>query len=61
MCLFLGRTELIVDLVFKIFRKKSQYFAELGTGSGAISIALALAYPSWKYNADINRDVLNSN
>ena len=40
-------TELIVDIVFNIFRKKSEklFFAELGTGSGAISIALALAYP----------------
>ena len=40
-------TELIVDIVFNIYRKKSEklFFAELGTGSGAISIALALAYP----------------
>ena len=41
-------TELIVDIVFDVFRRKSEklFFAELGTGSGAISIALALAYPS---------------
>ncbi len=41
-------TELIVDIVCNLFRKKSEklFFAELGTGSGAISIALALAYPS---------------
>ena len=34
-------TELIVDIVFNIFPKKSEklFFAELGTGSGAISIA----------------------
>ena len=43
-----SETELIVDIVFNIFRRKSEklFFAELGTGSGAISIALALAYPS---------------
>ena len=43
-------TELIVDVVSKIFKKKSQktLFAELGTGSGATSIALALAYPKWR-------------
>ena len=42
-------TELIVDIIFKVFEDKSQkiLFAELGTGSGAISIALALAYPLW--------------
>jgi len=36
-------TELIVDIVCNLFRKKSEklFFAELGTGSGAISIALA--------------------
>ena len=54
-------TELIVDIVFNIFRKKSEklFFAELGTGSGAISIALALAYPLSKGLAtDIDQDVL---
>ena len=54
-------TELIVDIVFEIYGKKSEnlFFAELGTGSGAISIALALAYPSWVGIAtDIDQDVL---
>jgi len=54
-------TELIVDIVFDIFGKQSEklFFAELGTGSGAISIALALAYPSWVGIAtDIDQDVL---
>jgi len=54
-------TELIVDIVFNIFRKKSKklFFAELGTGSGAISIALALAYPfSEGVATDIDQDAL---
>jgi len=54
-------TELIIDIVFKIFGKKSQklLFAELGTGSGAISIALALAYPLWEGIAtDIDKNAL---
>ena len=54
-------TELVVDIVFNIFRKKSEklFFAELGTGSGAISIALALAYPLSKGVAtDIDQDAL---
>ena len=54
-------TELIVDIVFSIFVNKSTnlFFAELGTGSGAISIALSLAYPCCKGIAtDINQDAL---
>jgi len=54
-------TELIVDIVFNIFRKKSDkfFFAELGTGSGAISIALSLAYPfSEGVATDIDQDAL---
>ena len=56
-----SETELIIDIVFKIFGKKTRklLFAELGTGSGAISIALSLAYPSWEGLAtDIDKDVL---
>ena len=56
-----SETELIIDIVFKIFGKTSKKlsFAELGTGSGAISIALALAYPLWKGIAtDIDQDAL---
>jgi len=56
-----SETELIVDIVLNIFRDKSQklFFAELGTGSGAISIALALAYPlSEGIATDIDEDAL---
>ena len=54
-------TELIVDIVFNLFRSKLEklFFAELGTGSGAISISLALAYPlSEGVATDIDQDVL---
>ena len=54
-------TELMVDIVFNKFVNKSTnlFFAELGTGSGAISIALSLAYPYCKGIAtDINQDAL---
>jgi len=55
-----SETELIVDIVFNLFRKSEKlFFAELGTGSGAISIALALAYPlSNGIATDIDQDAL---
>ena len=55
-----SETELIVDIVFNLFRKSEKlFFAELGTGSGAISIALALAYPfSEGVATDIDQDAL---
>ena len=56
-----SETELIIDIVFKIFGKKEKLlFAELGTGSGAISIALSLEFPLWDGIAtDIDKDVLD--
>tara|TARA_B100000282_G_scaffold246813_1_gene190251 strand:+ start:42 stop:914 length:873 start_codon:yes stop_codon:yes gene_type:complete len=54
-------TELIIDIVLKKFGNKLQklIFAELGTGSGAISIALSMAYPLWEGIAtDIDQDIL---
>ena len=54
-------TEIIVDIVSKIFGNKSEklFFADLGTGSGAIGIALALTYPMWDGIAtDIDQDAL---
>ena len=54
-------TEIIIDIVLKIFGKKSTkvFFAELGTGSGAISIALLREFPFWEGIAtDIDQDAL---
>ena len=54
-------TELIIDIVYKIFGKTSEkiFFSELGTGSGAISISLAQMYPLWEGIAtDIDQDAL---
>ena len=55
-------TELIVEIVSEIYKNQDQKitFADLGTGSGAISIALALAYPLWDGIAiDIDNDALD--
>ena len=54
-------TELIVDIVSRIFKNndKNITFVDLGTGSGAVSIALALANPKWNGIAtDINKNAL---
>ena len=42
-------TELMIEIILERFKNKEEKinFAELGTGSGAISIALALANPHW--------------
>ena len=45
-------TELIVDIVFNVFKRKSEklFFAELGTGSGAISLSLIhISEPTRRY------------
>ncbi len=54
-------TELFIDIVSGIFKNKEEKitFVDLGTGSGAISIALALANPSWNGIAtDIDKSAI---
>ena len=54
-------TELIVDIVSEKFQNKKEKitFVDLGTGSGAIGIALALRYPNWNGIAtDIDRNAI---
>ena len=55
-------TELIIEIVLEKFRNKKNEritFADLGTGSGAIGISLALANPLWDGIAtDIDKNVI---
>ena len=55
-------TELIIDIILNKFENNSQkiFFAELGTGSGAISISLAIENPLWKGIAtDIDKNAID--
>ena len=54
-------TEMIVDIVNNLFPspKESIYFADLGTGSGAIAIAIALLNPRWVgFATDLDKKAL---
>jgi len=54
-------TELIIEIISGIFKNKAEKitFVDLGTGSGAIGIALALANPNWNGIAtDIDKSAL---
>ena len=54
-------TELIVEIILEKFKdhKEKITFVDLGTGSGAICIALALANPKWEGIAtDINKNAI---
>ena len=54
-------TELIIEIIAGIFKNKAEKitFVDLGTGSGAISIALSLANPNWNGIAtDIDKSVI---
>jgi release factor glutamine methyltransferase len=60
-CVLIPRpeTELLVELVLKNVEKKQAVIADLGTGSGAIALALAHERPDWTIHAtDISSDAL---
>jgi release factor glutamine methyltransferase len=54
-------TETLVEFVFEQFgQQKNMRIADLGTGSGAIAIAIALEHPDWKITAtDISQNALS--
>ncbi len=55
-------TELIIEIIAGIFKNKEEKitFVDLGTGSGAISIALALTNPNWNGIAtDIDKNAID--
>ena len=54
-------TEMIIEIITERFKNKKEKitFVDLGTGSGAISIALALANPKWSGLAtDIDKNAI---
>ncbi len=53
-------TELLVELTLKLLPQETASIADLGTGSGAIIIALATEHPQWScYATDISHSALS--
>ena len=54
-------TELLIEIISERFKNKQEKktFVDLGTGSGAICIALALAYTNWRgFATDIDKNAI---
>ncbi len=52
-------TELLVETALSLLPKQTQRVADLGTGSGAIALALAKERPDWQiYASDLSPDAL---